>query len=172
MPPKIGEMYFLRLLLYTVKSATSWEDLCSYHGITYTINDTSDPPDPIKRRPNFRTACHTRGLCDDDKDVDETLKEASIMQSGSMLRHLFASILVQCVPSDPVKLWKNHADRYVVDSPSADIVDPLSLDDIDVPTVSLWIAAISFVEIIPPSSVRMQSLPYKSERSVWMKIAS
>lgn len=89
-PPTAGERFYLRTLLTIVKGPTSFQDLRTYNSITY---DT------------FREACLARGLLEDDGEWQLCLQEASVMQTGSCLRSLFASILLFCSPHEPEVLW-------------------------------------------------------------------
>ena len=57
-----GERYFLRVLLNHVRGATSYEDLRTVAGVTYST---------------FREACEKRGLIETDKSIDDCLTEAT-----------------------------------------------------------------------------------------------
>ena len=92
-PPKSGdELFYLRTLLTVAKGPTSFEDLRRFNGITH---------------PTFYEACLARGLLEDDGEWRQCLLEASHMQSGEQLRHLFALLLLSCTPTQPVQLWNN-----------------------------------------------------------------
>ena len=88
--PTSGERFYLRLLLTSVRGATSFEDLYTFEGV---------------RHPSFREACIARGLLDDDHEWHQCLDEARHMQVGSQLRHLFATILCDCTPANLRELW-------------------------------------------------------------------
>src|SRR6266404_2918511 len=88
--PSSGEHFYLRLLLTSVKGATSFEDLRFFQGTQHT---------------SFREACIVHGLLKDDNEWDQCLQEASHMQTGRQLRHLFVTILKDCLPADPRALW-------------------------------------------------------------------
>src|SRR6266404_4821023 len=88
--PSSGERFYLRLLLTSVKGATSFEDLRFFQGTQHT---------------SFREACILRGLLEDDNEWDQCLQEASHMQTGRQLCHLFVTILKDCLPADPRALW-------------------------------------------------------------------
>src|SRR6266446_6364904 len=88
--PSSGERFYLHLLLTSVKGAKSFEDLRSFQDTQY---------------PSFREACIARGLLEDDNEWDQCLQEASHMQTGRQLRHLFVTILKDCNPTDPSRLW-------------------------------------------------------------------
>ena len=89
-PPTAGERFYLRTLLTVVKGATSFEQLRRYNGQEY---------------PTFHAACVARGLLEDDGEWRQCLEEASQMQTGTRLRHLFATLLLFCVPAQPDQLW-------------------------------------------------------------------
>ncbi|XP_052626798.1 uncharacterized protein LOC128133416 [Lactuca sativa] len=66
--PKLGEAYFLRILLNKAKGPTSFDDIRTVNGQTHS---------------SFRDACYALGLLDDDKEYIDAIKEAS--HSGSEL---------------------------------------------------------------------------------------
>jgi hypothetical protein len=82
-PPKIT-------LLTVVRGTRSFEELRSVDGIQYAT---------------YKEACLARGLLEDDQEWRLCLHEASAMKSGAQLRHLFATILAFCFPSEPIRLW-------------------------------------------------------------------
>jgi hypothetical protein len=88
--PTSGECFYLRLLLTCIKGAISFENLHTVDGVLY---DT------------FKEACFVLGLLDDDREWHQCLTEARDMAVGQQLRHLFVSILHDCIPSRPRELW-------------------------------------------------------------------
>jgi len=92
-PPNAGEHYFLHTLLCTVSAPTSYEFLWTVNRITY---------------PTFKEACAALGLLTNDGEYDLCLQEAGHMATGCQLRHLFATILLDCEPQNPQKLWDDH----------------------------------------------------------------
>ena len=88
--PSSGERFYLHLLLATVSSATSFDDLLTFEGIQY---------------PSFREACIARGLLENDNEWHQCLEEARDMQIGQQLRHLFVTILHNCGPAHSRQLW-------------------------------------------------------------------
>jgi hypothetical protein len=92
--PTAGERFYLRTLLSVVPGPRSFEDLRTYHTVTY---------------PTFRDACLARGLLEDDGEWRQCLEEAAFMQTGTQLRQLFAMLLVFCQPSRPEDLWARYA---------------------------------------------------------------
>ena len=92
-PPKSGdELFYLHTLLTVTKGPTSFEDLRLFNGITHLT---------------FYESCLARGLLEDDGEWRQCLLEASYMQTGEQLRHLFALLLLSCTPTQPVQLWNN-----------------------------------------------------------------
>jgi hypothetical protein len=88
-----GERYYLCTLLSYVKGATSFDDLRTVNGRTCR---------------NFKEACICLALLQDNNEWDVCLLEASAIQSGKQLRHLFGSIFLFCQPVNPKILWNNH----------------------------------------------------------------
>jgi hypothetical protein len=93
--PKSGERYFLRLLLHHVKGATSFADL-------RTIPGEQTP------RATFRDTCFGHGLLESDEQWHRCLDEDATVQRGHGLRNLFAVILIESNPADPLRLWEDH----------------------------------------------------------------
>jgi len=74
--PAEGERYFLRVLLNHMRGATSYENLRTVAGITYST---------------FREACEKRGLIETDRSLDDCLTEFATFQMPCSLRRLFGS---------------------------------------------------------------------------------
>ena len=66
--PSSGERFYLRLLLTSVRGATSFEDLYTFEGVHH---------------PYFKDACIAHGLLEDDHEWHQCLDEARHMQVGS-----------------------------------------------------------------------------------------
>ncbi|KAL5647568.1 hypothetical protein ACJX0J_041923, partial [Zea mays] len=98
--PAEGERYYLRVLLNHVTGATSYVDLRTIDGVTL---------------PTYREATERRGLLESDNTLDDCLTERALLQMPSMLRRLFATILVYCEPSDVAVLWWKHLDAMSED---------------------------------------------------------
>nr|KAJ0192912.1 hypothetical protein LSAT_V11C800408170 [Lactuca sativa] len=90
--PKLGETYFLRILLNKVKGPTSFDDIRKVNGQTHS---------------SFRDACYALGLLDDDKEYIDAIKEASNSGSGFYLCFLFATLLMCNSMSKPEVVWEN-----------------------------------------------------------------
>jgi hypothetical protein len=125
--PAAGERYYLRMLLYIVRGPTSWEDLQTVNGVVHST---------------FKAACAARGLLATDDEFHYCLQEAATMQTGRQLRHLFAIILLQCAPANPLELWSTHAEKLSDDCqwrllrkgipiPTKDQIQSLALHDLD-----------------------------------------
>ena len=112
--PGEGERYYLRMLLNIVKGAKCFQDIRSIDGYTYNT---------------FKEAAKHRGLLEDDNEWDICLTEAAQCQSGHLLRALFATILLFCVPAEPLRLWIKFKDSMSEDL-LFNIADGM-LDDIE-----------------------------------------
>ncbi|XP_042757698.2 uncharacterized protein LOC111896347 [Lactuca sativa] len=89
--PKVGEAYFLRILLNKVKGPKSFEEIRTINGEICS----------------FKDACYNLGLLDDDKEYIEAIKEASVYGSGFYLRFLFATMLLSNSLCKPEIVWEN-----------------------------------------------------------------
>ena len=89
-PPNAGEKFYTRLLLSVVMNICSFTDLRSFAGVTYST---------------FREACLARGLLADDNKWRQALEDGHHMQTGSMLRQMFVTIIRENQPSQPALLW-------------------------------------------------------------------
>ncbi|KAJ1442838.1 DNA-helicase Pif1-like [Sesbania bispinosa] len=91
-PPSVGELYYLRLLLNVQRGCTNYEALCTVNGQLY---------------PTFRNACGSLGLLDDDKEFIDGIIKASKTTSSSYLRSLFVSLLMSNTMSKPSVVWEH-----------------------------------------------------------------
>jgi hypothetical protein len=125
--PLGGERFYLRTLLTVARGPRSFAELRTVDGIQY---------------PTFRDACIARGLLEDDGEWQLCLREASLMHTGSLLRQLFAIMLLFCNPAKPEQLWAEFREhlcddlarrlsRLGVEQPSADDVYDYGLYLID-----------------------------------------
>nr|KAJ0195533.1 hypothetical protein LSAT_V11C700361030 [Lactuca sativa] len=90
--PKLGEVYFLRILLNNVKGPKSFEEIRTVNGEEF---------------PTFRDACYALGLLDDDKEYIDAIKEASHSGTGFYLRFLFATMLMSNSLGRLEFVWEN-----------------------------------------------------------------
>ncbi|KYN14600.1 ATP-dependent DNA helicase PIF1 [Trachymyrmex cornetzi] len=86
------ELFHLRLLLLTVKGATSFNDLRIVNG---------------ELCQSFSAACLALGLIEDDDEWIRAMKEAVEWMMPRQLRKLFVRILLHCQPLHPEELWEN-----------------------------------------------------------------
>ncbi|XP_044005888.1 uncharacterized protein LOC122850898 [Aphidius gifuensis] len=94
--PRQIELFHLRLLLLTIKGATSFEDLRTVNNV---VHDT------------YHGACVALGPIEDDSEWDRAMTEEEIWM---MPRHLFV-ILIYCQPNKPNELWENFKDALSED---------------------------------------------------------
>ncbi|KAI3737814.1 hypothetical protein L2E82_27827 [Cichorium intybus] len=90
--PKLGEAYFLRILLNKVKGPKSFEDIRTVNGNVF---------------PTFRDTCYALGLLDDDREYIDAINEASHSGSGYYLRSLFATMLMSDSLGRPDFVWES-----------------------------------------------------------------
>jgi hypothetical protein len=90
--PSSGERYYLRMLLNTVRGATSWEVLTVNGHVCHS----------------FKEACREKGLLEDDAEWSQALEEAAHWATGAALRDMFTSMLMFCEVTDPRALWDQH----------------------------------------------------------------
>ncbi|CAA7035449.1 unnamed protein product [Microthlaspi erraticum] len=91
-PPSAVESYYLRVLLNIIKGPRSFEEIRTVDGLVYET---------------FKDACYALGLCDDDKEYTEAIKEGSEWASSKFLRRLFALLLLSKCVASPLDLWNN-----------------------------------------------------------------
>ncbi|XP_066384734.1 uncharacterized protein [Miscanthus floridulus] len=117
--PAEGERYFLRVLLNHVRGATSFEDLRTVAGVTYST---------------FREACEKRRLIETDRSIDDCLTEATTFQMPCALRRLFATMLVFDEATNIHELWDKHKDAlgedFSRDNSNTSTVEQMVLRDI------------------------------------------
>jgi hypothetical protein len=93
--PSCGERYYLRMLLLTVKGATSYESLQMYNDISYST---------------FKEACNAHGLLSNDQEWYNAFDEAAHWATSNQLMQLFITMLLFCEVGDEYlffeKVWK------------------------------------------------------------------
>nr|KAJ0217558.1 hypothetical protein LSAT_V11C300140560 [Lactuca sativa] len=90
--PKLGEVYFLRILLNKVKGPKSFEEIRIVNSEEF---------------PSFRYECYALGLLDDDKEYVDAIKEASHSGTGFYMCLLFATMLMSNSLGRPEFVWEN-----------------------------------------------------------------
>jgi ATP-dependent DNA helicase PIF1 len=63
----------------------------------------------------LRDAACAAGLVEDKNTLDDCLTESAMFQMPSLLRRLFATILVFCEPKNVAGLWTKHFDAMAED---------------------------------------------------------
>ncbi|CEP12471.1 hypothetical protein, partial, partial [Parasitella parasitica] len=99
--PKDIEKYHLRMLLYRIPGATSFQDLRTYNGEIYH---------------SFQATARAMGLLEDDNEWSATLTEASLTMHPRSLRQLFCILLAFSGDvSNPYQLWLDHRSNLAQD---------------------------------------------------------
>ena len=88
---KQSELYYLRILLYKVPGATSFEDL--RQGL-----ETN------------QAACLSLGLIEDDGEVDKAMDEIVHHCFGRQLVHAWCNLLLLCLPPSPAEFYERWRD--------------------------------------------------------------
>lgn len=89
--PSSNDCYYLRMLLFHVKGPTSFKDLRTYNGITYT---------------KYKETCIARELLENDQQWINTMQDAALTEHPTRIRELFALIISYCQPADPLNLFE------------------------------------------------------------------
>ena len=91
---RIARRYVLsKMLLLRNKGATSFRDLRTVDGRTYTT---------------FKEACEVLGLLKDDSQWHCAIRENAESGMPFQLRSMFVHILTNCPVADPLKLWTDN----------------------------------------------------------------
>ncbi|XP_044005498.1 uncharacterized protein LOC122850412 [Aphidius gifuensis] len=93
--PSQVELFYLRLLLLTVKGATSFENIRVIDCVTHD---------------SYHSACLALGLIEDDEEWDRAMTEGGVWMMPHQVRNLFVRILIYCHPVNPEKLWEDRKD--------------------------------------------------------------
>ncbi|XP_062000159.1 uncharacterized protein LOC133717461 [Rosa rugosa] len=98
-PPSLGELYFMRMLLNIQKGCHNFDSIKTINGITYS---------------SYQEACRILGLLDDDKEWIEALENSLHAATASEIRQLFVTIILFCDVANPKMLlesyWLNMCD--------------------------------------------------------------
>jgi hypothetical protein len=98
--PRVGECYYLRLLLFQVTGPTSFTSFKQYQGTTYNT---------------YREACIARGLLEEDQHLRTALQTAVEENYPSQIVSLFSTILCNCEPTDPAALLEEFYIHMIAD---------------------------------------------------------
>ncbi|KAJ3698202.1 hypothetical protein LUZ61_001907 [Rhynchospora tenuis] len=88
--PSAGDVYYQRMLLNSVRGATSFEHLRTVNGTLYQT---------------YKEACNAYGLLDDNSEWLHTMQEAAASASCDQLRAMFVDILLYSDVADAKELW-------------------------------------------------------------------
>nr|XP_043619920.1 uncharacterized protein LOC122591739 [Erigeron canadensis] len=89
-PPSLGDIYYLRIMLNHVIGPKSFEEIKTVNG---------------RKCETFKEACFELGLLDDDKEYVDAILEASHWASASYLRTFFVQLLLSSSVARPDDLW-------------------------------------------------------------------
>jgi ATP-dependent DNA helicase PIF1 len=103
------ERYSLRMLLIRIKGAESFDEL------------RTDPEGNLCS--TFQEAAMRRGYLDDDNEWHNCLQEAAETAMPYKLCALFATILINCKPKDPLDLWNRNHTNFYHHMPNSDITE-------------------------------------------------
>ena len=98
--PNQSECFFVRLLLHHKTGVYSFDHLKTIDG---------------EIKVNFREACRSMGLLEDDAHWSTAMQEAALYATASALRTLFAVILTTCQPSHSAELWETYKESMTED---------------------------------------------------------
>ena len=88
------------MLLNIICDATSFENLRTINRELYET---------------FKEACAALGLLQNDKEWDQCLTEAALIQFGKQLHNLFAILLLFCELKESEILWEKHINDFSED---------------------------------------------------------
>jgi len=144
--PRDRERFYLRLLLFHVRGATSFSEVRTYEGVLYGT---------------YEETCRVRGLLIDDSEWERTLHEACVTANARQVRDLFVTILGHCSPNNPARLWTTFKEHMFEDFVrfhrlTPELAEQYALDEMRIALSSnygLQLATILGVEIardLPP----------------------
>ncbi|KAK3233448.1 hypothetical protein CYMTET_19283 [Cymbomonas tetramitiformis] len=111
--PKCEERFYLRLMLTHIRGPTSYEDVRTVDGRTYTT---------------FHEAAIACGLAQNDQEYVICLHEAEILYPARMVRNLFITIVAHCQPGKPQELWEQFKTSMSADKLYGIQQQPLKLE--------------------------------------------
>ena len=93
--PRDRERFYLRLLLFHVRGATTFSEVVLYG--------------------TYEETCRVRGLLIDDYEWERTLHEACVSANARQVKDLFVTILGHCSPNNPARLWTTFKEHMFED---------------------------------------------------------
>ena len=92
-PPNVGELYYMRMLLSIQKGCCGYSEIRKVNGVTHD---------------SYQEGCRALGLLDDDKEWIGALSESSFTATSHQMRKLFVTIIMFCTVSNPPALFDAH----------------------------------------------------------------
>ncbi|CAN1326882.1 ATP-dependent DNA helicase PIF1 [Linum perenne] len=100
-PPRAGDVFYLRMLLTKIRGPTSYEHLRTVNGVVYSNN---------------QTACQALGLLSGDDEWNSVMAEVTQWAMPPLMRSTFVALLIFCEVSTPNALfetwWLSMADDF------------------------------------------------------------
>ncbi|CAN1121376.1 Galactoside 2-alpha-L-fucosyltransferase [Linum perenne] len=91
-PPRAGDVFYLRMLLSKIPGALSFEHLRTVHGVVYK---------------DYQEACQALGLLSNDNEWNSVMAEVSQWAMAPLIRSTFVALLVFCEVTTPLILFEN-----------------------------------------------------------------
>ncbi|CAN1256874.1 ATP-dependent DNA helicase PIF1 [Linum perenne] len=91
-PPRAGDVFYLRMLLSKIPGALSFEHLRTVHGVVYK---------------DYQEACQALGLLSNDNEWNSVMAEVSQWAMAPLIRSTFVALLVFCEVTTPLTLFEN-----------------------------------------------------------------
>ncbi|CAN1756183.1 ATP-dependent DNA helicase PIF1, partial [Linum perenne] len=88
-PPRAGDVFYLRMLLSKIPGALSFEHLRTVHGVVYK---------------DYQEACQALGLLSNDNEWNSVMAEVSQWAMAPLIRSTFVALLVFCEVTTPLIL--------------------------------------------------------------------
>ncbi|CAN1746380.1 ATP-dependent DNA helicase PIF1, partial [Linum perenne] len=88
-PPRAGDVFYLRMLLSKIPGALSFEHLRTVHGVVYK---------------DYQEACQALGLLSNDNEWNSVMAEVSQWAMAPLIRSTFVALLVFCEVTTPLTL--------------------------------------------------------------------
>ncbi|CAN1326885.1 ATP-dependent DNA helicase PIF1 [Linum perenne] len=85
-PPRAGDVFYLRMLLTKIRGPTSYEHLRTVNGVVYSNN---------------QTACQALGLLSGDDEWNSVMAEVTQWAMPPLMRSTFVALLIFCEVSTP-----------------------------------------------------------------------
>lgn len=98
-PPGIGELYYMRILLTMQRGCTGYDCLKTVSGEKYNT---------------FQEACYELGFLANDREFIDAINEGSELATGNQFRRLFVTLLAMNTMTKPSDVWNETCELYCV----------------------------------------------------------